>query len=175
MQLTGQLIVEGGFVTNVCEDGIQQQGVDVRIDKVYKVCTYLANNEGVVPAEGKTIRPTYKEVFTEDVNWWSDINKQYFHLEPGWYEVELLEGCNLGPTELLNYKTRSSLVRCGAVVHSGQFDAGFKTDKMGCFLHVIHPINIERGARIAQAVVTESYEVSNLYDGQWQGDKQRQS
>jgi deoxycytidine triphosphate deaminase len=60
-------------------------------------------------------------------------------------------------------------------VHSGQFDAGFNTEKMGCFLQVNHPINIEKGARIAQAIVTESYEVmdEDLYNGQWQGDKQR--
>ena len=171
MQLTGQLIVENGIVTNVCEDGIQQQGVDVRIDKVYKAY----NNEGLVPKIGKTCRPNYLEIYSEEVAWGDRILSNYFHLEPGWYEVELMEGCNIGPTEVLNFKTRSSLVRCGAVVHSGQFDAGFKTDKMGCFLHVIHPINIEKGARIAQAIVTESYKVEeeNMYDGQWQGDKQR--
>jgi deoxycytidine triphosphate deaminase len=171
MQLTGQLIVESGIVTNVCEDGIQQQGVDVRIDKVYKVYS----GEGLVPKIGKTCRPNYLEIYPEEVAWGNGILSNYFHLEPGWYEIEMIEGCNLGPTELLNFKTRSSLVRCGAIVHSGQFDAGFKTDKMGCFLHVIHPINIERGARIAQAVVTESYEVEkeDLYSGQWQGDKQR--
>ena len=171
MQLTGQLIVEEGIVSNVCKDGIQQQGVDVRIDKVYKVC----DGEGLIPVAGKTIRPKYNEIEPEELVWGNGIQGKYFHLEPGWYEVELMEGCNIGSTELLNFKTRSSLVRCGAIIHSGQFDAGFNTDKMGCFLHVIHPINIEKGARIAQAIVTESYEVEeeNMYDGQWQGDKQR--
>ena len=162
MQLTGQQIVSRNIVTNVCEDGIQQQGVDVRIDKVLKGI----GDEGRVPVKGKTVRPDYMEI---------KAVSDYFHLEPGWYEVELLEGCNIGNTELLNFKTRSSLVRCGAIIHSGQFDAGFKTEKMGCFLQVNHPINIEKGARIAQAIVTESYKVmdKDLYDGQWQGDKQR--
>lgn len=171
MQLTGQQIVARNIVTNVCEDGIQQQGVDVRIDKLYKVYS----GEGLVPKIGKTCRPNYLEIYPEEVSWNEGVLSNYFHLEPGWYEVEMIEGCNLGSTELLNFKTRSSLVRCGAIIHSGQFDAGFKTDKMGCFLHVIHPINIERGARIAQAIVSESYEVEkeDLYNGQWQGDKQR--
>lgn len=171
MQLTGQLIVEKGIVTNVCKDGIQQQGVDVRIDKVYKVY----GEGGLVPSLGKTIRPKYEEIEPEELVWGDGLLGNYFHLNQGWYEVELMEGCNIGSTEVLNFKTRSSLVRCGAIVHSGQFDAGFKTDKMGCFLHVIHPINIEKGTRIAQAIVTESYEVNeeNMYDGQWQGDKQR--
>lgn len=171
MQLTGRQIVERGIVTNACEDGIQQQGVDVRIDRVYKSYT----GEGLVPAVGKTVRPNYLEIYPEELTWGDGIMCNYLHLEPGWYEVELMEGCEITKNVVLNYKTRSSLVRCGAVVHSGQFDAGFKTDKMGCFLHVIHPINIEKGARIAQAIVTESYEVDNdqLYNGQWQGDKQR--
>lgn len=171
MQLTGQQIVNRNIVTNVCKDGIQQQGVDVRLDRVYKVY----NNEGLVPIEGKTIRPNYLEIYPSELAWEDNIKSNYISLDPGWYEVELMEGCNIGNTEVLNFKTRSSLVRCGAVVHSGQFDAGFKTDKMGCFLHVIHPIHIERGARIAQAIVNESYEVmkEDLYNGQWQGDKQR--
>ena len=171
MQLTGQQIAVRNIVTNVCKDGIQQQGVDVRIDKVYKV----GDDEGLVPVVGKTIRPKYNEIIPEEITWGDGLMSNYFHLEPGWYEVELLEGCNISSTELLNFKTRSSLVRCGTIIHSGQFDAGFKTDKMGCFLHVIHPINIEKGARIAQAIVTESYEVEkeDMYNGQWQGDKQR--
>lgn len=171
MQLTGQQIVCRNIVTNVCEDSIQQQGVDVRIDKVFKVI----GKEGRVPAKGKTVRPDYLEIYPLDTNYGDDKYLPYFHLEPGWYEVELLEGCNIGNQELLNFKTRSSLVRCGAIVHSGQFDAGFNTEKMGCFLQVNHPINIEKGARIAQAIVTESYKVmdEDLYDGQWQGDKQR--
>ena len=50
------------------------------------------------------------------------------------------------------------------------------TKNMGAFLHVIRPITIERGARVAQAVVNESYEVEreDLYEGQWQNDKQRE-
>ena len=173
MQLTGKQIVNRGIVTNVCEDGIQQQGVDVRIDKVFKVI----GQAGRVPTKGKTIRPNLMEIHTHSIKFGDEVQSPYFHLEPGWYEVELLEGCNIGNNELLNFKTRSSLVRCGAVVHSGQFDAGFNTEKMGCFLQVNHPINIQKEARIAQAIVTESYEVNNedLYNGQWQGDKQREN
>ena len=73
------------------------------------------------------------------------------------------------------FKTRSSLVRCGAIIESGQFDGGFETQNMGAFLHVIRPIIIERGARVAQAIINETYTVDedHMYNGQWQGDKQR--
>ena len=170
MQLTGEQIVKRKIVYNVSNEGIQQQGVDVRVAKVFSV-----EGGGIVPEKGKTTLPTYKEVEPKPIKFQPGVEYMYFHLTPGWYELELMEGCNIGSKEVLNFKTRSSLVRCGAVVHSGQFDAGFTTEKMGCFLHVMNPINIQLGARVAQAIVNESYEVGsdNLYNGQWQGDKQR--
>lgn len=166
MQLTGKQIVAENIVTNVGMDSVQQQGVDVRVENIYRIDDNSSG--GYIPVTGKTRRPKMKEI---------DVNEtgKYYYLPKGWYEVDLMEGCDINSNRVLNFKTRSSLVRCGAVVHSGQFDAGFATDKMGCFLHVIYPITIERGARIAQAIVHETYDVeeNNLYNGQWQGDKQR--
>lgn len=162
MQLTGKEIIEQGIITNYCEEGIQQQGIDVRIDSIKRVSTH--RQYGVIPKNQKTTTPDYIEVSKYNGKW---------TLEPGYYEVTLMEGCSIPSNATLHFKTRSSLVRCGSLVHSGQFDAGFKTDAMGCFLQVLMPISIERGARIAQAICFNSNEVENLYDGQWQGDKQR--
>jgi deoxycytidine triphosphate deaminase len=162
MQLTGKQIIEKGIITNYCEEGVQQQGIDVRLKSIRTML-----NKGKVPAQGKTILPLYyKQEFGED---------DCIELSPGYYEVEFEEAREIPNNMVLNYKTRSSLVRCGAIIHSGQFDAGFKTQNMGVFLHVIRPIILEKGARLAQAIVTESYPVDdeNLYDGQWQNDKQR--
>ena len=166
MQLTGKQIIEKGIITNYCEEGVQQQGIDVRLKSIRTML-----NKGKVPTQGKTILPLYyKQEFGED-----DCGHSLVELSPGYYEVEFEEACNIPNNMVLNYKTRSSLVRCGAIIHSGQFDAGFKTQNMGAFLHVIRPIILEKGARLAQAIVTESYPVDdeNLYDGQWQNDKQR--
>ena len=160
MQLTGNEIIQKGILTNTCEEGIQQQGIDVRIKKINKV-----EGNGMVPKNGKTLLPIYTQLQTSANDCW--------YLQPGYYEVEFEEGCNVPNNATLHFKTRSSLVRCGALVHSGQFDAGFKTNNMGAFLQVLNPISIQMGARIAQAIVFTSNEVSNLYDGQWQGDKQR--
>lgn len=189
MQLTGKQIVEKEIITNWCSDGLQQQGVDVRLESVKKVEADIIEGEteeeylikpGEIPTKGKTKLPKYTEVkpFTYEVE--EDgimVEKEKFYLSPGYYEVTYLEGCKIPNYAVLNFKTRSSLVRCGAIVHSGQFDAGFETDQMGSFLEVLVPITIERFARIAQAVVTETYEVDdeNMYDGQWQNDKQRMS
>jgi deoxycytidine triphosphate deaminase len=107
--------------------------------------------------------------------WDEERECEYYDLEPGYYEISFVESCKIPANCAMYFKTRSSLVRCGAIVHSGQFDAGFETEKMGAFLHVILPIEIEVGARVAQMIVNESYEVglTELYDGQWQNDKQR--
>ena len=169
MQLTGKEIIRRGIITNACEDGVQQQGIDVRIDNIFKT-----SPGGFVPATGKTFVPPTSRLVCSHTSLVKDSAGVYV-LAPGYYEVDLMEGCEIPNDAVLNFKTRSSLVRNGAIVHSGQFDAGFKTDRMGCFLHVINNISIEKGARIAQAIVTETHEVADCdsYNGQWQGDCQR--
>ena len=164
MRLTGKQIAERGIVKGFCDEAVQQQGIDVRIDKISVV-----DGRGIVPAVGKTIK-----AHTTNIEWLNG-DSEYVDLQPGYYEVELMESCDIPKDAVLNYKTRSSLVRCGAIVHSGQFDGGFNTDKMGCFLEVLQPILIERRARIAQAVVDQSYPVAhdNLYKRQCQNDNQR--
>lgn len=166
MQLTGIEIIDRKILTNVDEaSAVQQQGVDIRLDRVFKI---LPGKPGFIPKSGKTQLPGSMEVPTDSTG--------VFFLEPGYYEVIFLEGCRI-PNDLVinNIKSRSSLVRCGAHIQCGQFDAGFKTEQMGCFLKVEVPIKIERGARIAQVQVFETREVvtEHMYNGQWQGDNQR--
>lgn len=163
MQLTGEQIVKNQIVTNHCESGIQQQGLDVRIDKVFQ---YIGGR-GFIPLGGGTSLPKYHEIDVDEGN--------KFVLMPGYYEVEFIEGCKIPNNCAMYFKTRSSLVRCGSEIISGQFDGGFKTDKMGAFLRVEIPIIIEKGARVAQMIVNETYlvEEDKLYNGQWQNDKQR--
>lgn len=168
MQLTGRQIVGNGIITGVCEEGIQQQGVDVRVIDIKRVETLDDMIVGYIPAHGKTYLPLQKDVELCQ-------NGLFWELIPGYYEVTFEEGCKIPANCAMQFKSRSSLVRCGAEIRSGQFDGGFETDKMGAFLKVEVPIRIEKGARVAQAIVTETYTVDekDLYDGQWQGDKQR--
>lgn len=168
MQLTGKQIIERNIVTNHCAEALQQQGVDVRVSKVYK---YAGGCDcGGIPARGKTILPRCVEVPplpSRDEDTW--------YLPAGYYELRLMEAVKIPNNVSLHFKTRSSLIRCGAIIHSGQFDAGFETDLAGCFLQVLWPIYLQRGARVAQAICFETEEVDrdNLYNGQWQNDKQR--
>lgn len=159
MQLTGKQIAAEGIVYNYDpEKGIQQQGIDVRVAAIY----YLIG-DGEVRRNGTKI-PDCCEVMTRGGKW---------ILDPGYYEVKLMEGVDVPNNATLHFKTRSSLVRCGAQVYSGQFDAGFNTEQAGCFIHVMRQICIEKHARIAQAIVFRSDKVDETYDGQFQNDKQR--
>ena len=164
MQLTGAQIFEQGIISNAVVAGLQQQGIDLRVKNIRLVNEKAS---GYIPEVGKTQIPITHEIQLYD-------DKTYV-LKPGYYEIEFEEGCDIPLNTTLHIKTRSSLVRCGAQCFSGQFDGGFHTENMGCFLHVILPISIDKGARVAQAIVFESYPVDavNKYDGQWQGDKQR--
>lgn len=164
MQLTGKMSVENGTITGACREGIQQQGVDVRLARIF-----VLDGTGEIPGQGKTVLPKTHELPARVGS--------VLLLQPGYYEVEFFEGCDIKENEVLNFRTRSSLVRCGAIIHSGQFDGGFKTEHMGAFLEVKRPIRIEIGARIAQAVVNLTFHVDKnyLYNGQYQNDNQRTS
>lgn len=162
MRLTGKQIIEENIITGYAVPSIQQQGVDMRIDRIGIVF-------GVGEISDKTKIPETQ---------WLDIPEDgKYHLNPGYYEVSLIEGCNIPNNRAMDFKTRSSLVRCGAIVHSGQFDAGFKTNHCGCYLQVNLPICIDIHARICQAIVTATGQVEDgdLYRGQFADDKQRKS
>ncbi len=53
-------------------------------------------------------------------------------------------------------------------------DPGFRTDNMVTLLYVSEPLFIEINARVAQIYFHECVS-AEMYDGQWQGDKQRSS
>lgn len=163
MQLTGKEILEKGIVTGSCQRGLQQQGIDVRVKKITK---FLPTASGHIGKKSTTLPKTSDRVEIEPIG-------GKFNLSPGYYEIEMEEGCNMHDRYAMTLKTRSSLCRCGSEIVGGQFDAGFSTSSIGCFLRVEFPISIEVGARVAQTLVHETSPVTNLYDGQWQNDKQR--
>ena len=94
-------------------------------------------------------------------------------LYPGIYDITFHEGCKIPANRTAFIKQRSSLYRNGAVINSPVFDPGFETEHMGTFMYVHETVFIEQDARVAQIYFHESTSTDNLYDGQWQGDKQR--
>jgi deoxycytidine triphosphate deaminase len=94
-------------------------------------------------------------------------------LYPGTYEITFWEGCKLPADYVGLIRQRSSLLRNGTIIHSSVFDPGFETEFMGCVMRVNETIFIEEDARVAQIYFHKCEEVSELYNGQWQNDKQR--
>ena len=95
-------------------------------------------------------------------------------LYAGVYDITFNEGCKLPANRVAFIKQRSSLYRNGTIINSPVFDPGFETEFMGTLMYVHETIFIEENARVAQIYFHEC-EAAELYDGQWQGDKQRNS
>lgn len=157
MQLTGKQIIERNIIQGISEPEIQtqQQGIDLKLDEVYGFSNLT--NAGYICKNNKDNKipfPKLKNTIRID-------GKDMYKLDPGYYEIYFGEGCKIPSNVVLNFKTRSTLIRSGAVIHSGQFDAGFTTDKMGAFLHVVAPngIIIEKGTRVCQAIISETADV----------------
>lgn len=160
-------ILEKGIVTNVTNPKCKQQvGIDcelVGVNGIIGIGSILVD---------KTNLPAYQEIKPKH----SDVmDKKGWFLQPGTYEITLGQGCNIPSDHTLLLRQRSGLLRSGALIHSSIFDPGFSTERMGTFMHVSLPIFIEEGARVCQAYVHPNTEVDgkDLYDGAYQGDKQR--
>jgi deoxycytidine triphosphate deaminase len=93
-------------------------------------------------------------------------------LYEGVYDITFNEGCKLPDNRVAFIKQRSSLYRNGTIINSPVFDPGFETEFMGTLMYVHTTLFIEENARVAQIYFHEC-EAAELYDGQWQGDKQR--
>jgi deoxycytidine triphosphate deaminase len=96
-------------------------------------------------------------------------------LYSGVYDVVMNEGCNIPSSRVGLVRQRSSLMRNGAIITSSIFDPGFKTNNLGTYMIVFETIFIEENARVAQMYFHECEPVAQdqLYQGQWQNDKQR--
>ena len=158
--LNGKEIAEKGWITALLPQNITQHGIDLRIIKVE---ASLGN--GKIPCEGKTILPNYVELNPDKNGIWN--------LAPGDYQITFAEGCQIPSDHMMKIVQRSSLRRCGAIINSPLFDAGFHTENMGTFMQVVNPLSIEKYARVAQCYFHKATPVENLYDGQFQNDKQR--
>ena len=96
-------------------------------------------------------------------------------LYEGVYDITFNEGCKIPEDRVGLIRQRSSMLRNGTVLHSSVFDPGFETEFMGTVMVVNETIFIEENARVAQIYFHPCVPVAedNLYNGQFQGDTQR--
>jgi dUTP pyrophosphatase len=135
-----------------------QVGYDLTLKEVKQIAggTVFSDKTEVLP---------YLEVPT-----FSKEGKIVYNLSPGSYSLTFEQGVKLPSGKTAFIRHRSSILRCGAIITSGVYDPGFEVDEMGGVLIATRPINIEKGARVAQIIIFDNSE-AELYDGQWQGNK----
>lgn len=173
-----QIISEGLLKLDETKGKQAQVGYDLSLKAVQKVGNSLANSPYNVSKGGKigkvlkdkTELTTYTPVETINLD-----GVEGWLLYQGVYDITFWEGCKIPSYRTAFIKQRSSLYRNGAIINSPVFDPGFETDNMGTLLYVHETIFIEKDARVAQIYFHESTNTDIMYDGQWQGDKQRNS
>lgn len=93
-------------------------------------------------------------------------------LPPGAYRVTFNEVVSLPPDLMALGRPRSSLLRCGASLHTAVWDAGYR-GRSQSLLVVQHPggLGLERGARVGQLVFWRLAGAPGRgYGGRYQGE-----
>ena len=150
---------EGLIVLDNAKGKFAQVGYDLSVKSISKL-----------KGGGKVLRD--KTIVNELIEIEHESDMDGWWLDPGTYDVVCNEGCDIPADMTAMVRQRSSLLRNGAIIASSIFDPGFYTDNIGTVMIVNERIFIEKDARIAQMYFHENNE-GELYDGQFQNDKQR--
>ncbi len=98
----------------------------------------------------------------------------WWMLKPGVYKLESNETCRF-PNDLIGIaRSRSSLLRMGACVHTAVWDAGFCGQSE--FLLTVHNpagLRLKENARVAQLIFLKAQKVSQGYQGIYQHDQHK--
>lgn len=189
MVLTGKRLYQDGIVINANENNIQQVGIDLTVKSIRDVTAegivgYVGNKTAIYEGlynnetnEGKVREVELKDVSLYMEDFHVDISKEnsiYGYILPqGVYSVTFNEGCKLPNNVSAKIVQRSSILRTGNIIMSSVYDPGFEVDNMGAMMFIYQEIIIGENARVAQIVCDETYAVSNVYNGQYQGNKDK--
>jgi len=171
--LNAEQILEQGLVKTENSKGKPAQvGYDLSVKSINAIGKDELSskaNIGMV-LKDKTILNNYTPVETKTID-----GCEGWLLYPGSYDLTFHEGCKIASNRVGLIRQRSSLLRNGAIIASSVFDPGFETENMGTIMIVTATIFIEQDARVGQMYFHECDSVAedNLYNGQWQNDKQR--
>ena len=133
---------------------VQPNGVDLTLEAVFE-----QTEPGRVGREGKTVG-SRRELAAEDGT---------YHLDPGGYVVAYADLIRIPDGHVGFLYPRSSLLRNSCMLDTAVWDAGYEGRGEG-LLEVYHPIELERGARIAQLVLAEARH-EDTYDGDYQHER----
>ena len=141
-------------LTNVQENDIQPNAVDLRLDKVFKIKSDVFE----ISNEYKKHRGTEYELKPD--------HQGYFVLEPGDYEVVMENIINVAEGEAGWVITRSTLNRNGLFITSGLYDSGYHGVMAGVLHVTVGQARIKKGTRVGQYLSFDSESLSS-YDGDY--------
>ena len=140
-------------LTNVVDEDIQPNAVDLRLDKVFQIQPNLfeLSNEHKVHRGSKELLPD---------------EHGYFTLYPGAYEVIMENIIHVGEGEAGWVITRSTLNRNGCFITSGLYDSGYNGVMAGVLHVTVDAARIKKGTRIGQYLSFDA-EALKMYDGSY--------
>lgn len=140
-------------LTNVQEQDIQPNAVDLRLGKVF----FIRPNAFIIDEEQKIHRGSVELSPDKD---------GYYTLVPGHYEVVMENIIEVGDGEAGWVITRSTLNRNGVFLTSGLYDSGYNGVMAGVMHVTCGPMKIKPGTRIGQYLSFDS-EALSKYDGSY--------
>ncbi|MHA1686023.1 MAG: deoxyuridine 5'-triphosphate nucleotidohydrolase [Candidatus Heimdallarchaeaceae archaeon] len=147
------------FVEDFIELNTQMQiaGFDLTVKEIYSF-----KSVGKIDFDNtKRVLPEYNLVPLENDRW---------QLSPGGYLVRYNEIIKVPDFAVGLLLPRSSLMRCGATIHSALWDPGYIGKGVGLLI-VTTPIIIYRNARIAQIIfIKTETQLEKTYTGQYQNE-----
>ena len=169
-----QIITEGLLKLDNTHGKPAQVGFDLSLKAVNKIGNRIGYNTFGDGQIGKVLKDKTELTTYTSINTIMLDGVEGWLLHEGVYDITFNEGCKIPENRVAFIKQRSSLYRNGAIINSPVFDPGFETEFMGTLLYVHEPLFIEKDARVAQIYFHEC-NGAELYNGQWQNDKQRNS
>jgi len=149
----------GRFVADalgdVDDEQVQPNGVDLRLGAVYEQA-----EPGRIGTDGKTVGER-RELDPVD-----EDGTAVYRLDAGGYVVGYADTVRIPEGHVGFLYPRSSLLRNSCMLDTAVWDAGYEGRGEG-LLEVYHPVELERGARIAQLVLAEANH-ADTYDGTYQ-------
>ena len=138
---------------------LQPNGFDLTLESVWRMqgqgAIGMSNAERTIPA---------RDPVTASEDGW-------FCLSPGTYVIRFREVVAL-PLDVMAFgRPRSSLLRCGAAIHTAVWDAGYRGRSEALFVvHAEGGVRVAAGARVLQLVFVRLESSTHAYAGAYQGE-----
>ncbi|PPD57447.1 deoxyuridine 5'-triphosphate nucleotidohydrolase [Dehalogenimonas etheniformans] len=144
------------------QDQVQPNGIDLTLKEVFNI-----DGPGVIPVDNAQRKLSSLSPLPFD-------GKDRIHLKPGDYLITYNEVVSLPKDVMALGRTRSSLLRCGAAIHTAVWDAGYSGRSQS--LVVVYNkdgIILEKNARLLQLVFFRLGSETEGYSGIYQNENIR--